>query len=447
MNETKRNLATSVRASVPFFEETVKKKEKNAIDQQFLELLPSLQRLGIAVEDLLGGIQTAVDAEVPLTDKALGEINEVMALLKDLARDTSDVLATKNTDFRAYTVSSVEHLLQRTYECGLDHQERLVTGTCSPEASFLYLDIMDSVKRIAQETRHYLREGLSAGVLPSIRSLEKSVLRLSIIRRMVGVRFAGEVYLVGGALRELALGRTAKDYDFALECPEDLKAFERVFGSRSFLLGKKPIQTYRIAGGDISIDLTILEAGIKADLLRRDFTMNAMAFDIGRRAIVDPLNGWEDIKRRVIRYPRKESLKEDPLRMVKAIRHLAALGDFAITRELAAGIATERTLIRDVAAERIKYELRSYPPFQGGAQGDRGARGYGPPLRDIPRAPLPSRDGQGERPRAGISRPHARRLQVRGQGKAALPARREGNQARGLCLALSRPGQGRDILL
>jgi Na+/phosphate symporter len=151
MNETKKNLATSVKASVPLFEEVMEKKEKNALDQWFIELLPSLQRLGIAVDDLLGGVQIAVDAEISLTDKAFGEISEAMALLKDLARDTNDVLATKNSHFRAYAVSSAEHLLKRTCECGIEHEQRLVVGVCQPKASFLYLDIMDSVKRIAKE--------------------------------------------------------------------------------------------------------------------------------------------------------------------------------------------------------------------------------------------------------------------------------------------------------
>jgi Na+/phosphate symporter len=151
LNEAKRNLATSVRASIPLFEEIMEKREKSALDQWFLKLLPSLQRLGIAVENLLSGVQMAVDTEVSLTDKACGEISEMMALLKDLARDTNDVLATRNSHFRAYAVSSGEHLLQRAFECGLEHQQRLVVGICSPKASFLYLDIMDSVKRIAQE--------------------------------------------------------------------------------------------------------------------------------------------------------------------------------------------------------------------------------------------------------------------------------------------------------
>ena len=151
MNETKRNLTSNVKASVPLFEEMTEKTEKSPLDRQFIELLPSLQRLGIAVEDLIGGVQTAVDAKVPLTDKALTEISEMMALLKDLARDTNDVLSTKNSHFRTYALSSVERLFQRASECGLEHQQRLVIGVCSPKPSFLYLDIMDSSKRIAQE--------------------------------------------------------------------------------------------------------------------------------------------------------------------------------------------------------------------------------------------------------------------------------------------------------
>ncbi len=151
MNETKKNLTSNVKASVPLFEEMTKKSEKSALDRRFIELLPSLQRIERAVEDLLGGVQKAVDDKVPLTDKALSEISEMMALLKDLARDTHDVVSTKSAHFRTYAISSVEHLSQRACECGLDHQQRSVTGVCSPKASFLYLDILDSIKRIAQE--------------------------------------------------------------------------------------------------------------------------------------------------------------------------------------------------------------------------------------------------------------------------------------------------------
>jgi Na+/phosphate symporter len=151
MGETKRSLAASVKASLPLFEQTLEKKEKEGVDQWLLELLPSLQRLGIGVEDLAGGVQIAVEAEVPFTDKALSEISEILALLKDLARDTGDVLATRNSNFRSYAMTCAEHLVQRTCDCGIEHQKRLIEGACSPKASFLYLNIIDAAKRIAQE--------------------------------------------------------------------------------------------------------------------------------------------------------------------------------------------------------------------------------------------------------------------------------------------------------
>lgn len=194
-------------------------------------------------------------------------------------------------------------------------------------------------------------------MLASIKSLERSIGRLAVVRRMSEAGFAGRVFLVGGAIRELALGRLANDYDFALERPEDLKVFERALGTRSFSLGKKPVQTYRIVGDDIAVDLTILESDIDRDLLRRDFTMNAMAYDLARGVVLDPLSGWEDLKRRLIRYPREQALKEDPLRMLKAVRHFTVLPGFTLAPETAASLTALRGLIRETAVERIKYEL------------------------------------------------------------------------------------------
>ena len=194
-------------------------------------------------------------------------------------------------------------------------------------------------------------------MLSSPIALRNRVRRLPIVRKIKGLDLAGKVFLVGGALRELALARLPNDYDFAIERASDLRAFEKVFGAHAFLLGKRPAQTHRIVAGDVTLDITMLQGGLEADLLRRDFTMNAMAYDIGRDVIIDPLHGREDLKDKVIRCPRETSLKEDPLRMLKAVRHFTALRGFAIAPEVAASIAVQRKLIRETAVERIKYEL------------------------------------------------------------------------------------------
>src|SRR5208337_4610741 len=104
-------------------------------------------------------------------------------------------------------------------------------------------------------------------------------------------------------------------------------------------------------------DITMLQGGLEADLLRRDFTINAMAYDVKGESIIDPLQGWKDLEAGIIRYPRKESLEEDPLRMVKAIRHLSAMRGFSLDLEVVEVISGNRTSIGGTAVERIKYEL------------------------------------------------------------------------------------------
>ena len=108
---------------------------------------------------------------------------------------------------------------------------------------------------------------------------------------------------------------------------------------------------------DICFDITVVEGAIEDDLKRRDFTMNAIAYDIRNDLIIDAVGGIEDIKKRIIRYPAKESIINDPLRMLKAIRHFSTLEGFVLDRELVESITELKHLILDTAAERIKYEM------------------------------------------------------------------------------------------
>lgn len=203
----------------------------------------------------------------------------------------------------------------------------------------------------------------------SYRSLADSIESSVISNRFAGCSFKGRVFLVGGALREFALGSRPRDYDLALSDPGDLAEIEKIFQRRSFLLGKKPIQTHRIAAEDIMLDITILDNSIEKDLERRDFAMNAMAFDMNTRIVIDPLNGLHDISRKLIRYPNRATITSDPLRMLKAIRHFAALDGFRLDPDLKAAITSCRELIRATAPERVKYELDLIMLSQGVARG------------------------------------------------------------------------------
>lgn len=199
--------------------------------------------------------------------------------------------------------------------------------------------------------------------------LRKRIENLEVITKLSVLRFSGRIYLVGGAIRELALGQSPVDYDFALERLEDAARLEELFQAKGFLLGKKPVQAYRIVGAGEVFDLTFLHGDILGDLARRDFTMNAVGYDIASGEVFDPYGGLEDISRRLIRYPKRESIKEDPLRMLKAVRHLSTLPGFSLDHDLLEAINEERDLIRLTAPERIKYELDlimlSRDPYKG----------------------------------------------------------------------------------
>ncbi len=146
----------------------------------------------------------------------------------------------------------------------------------------------------------------------SFDNLSEAIYNQHVLKEISGCTFAGKVFLVGGAIRELLLHKTPADYDLVLTEHEDLRILEDFFGTSAFLLGRKPIQTYRLAKKNISLDITFHKGAIEEDLRRRDFTMNAIAYDFKERCIVDPLKGIQDINEGIIRYPHRKNLEDDP---------------------------------------------------------------------------------------------------------------------------------------
>ena len=132
-------------------EKTIAHGAGSASDRQLLAALPALQGIGIAARNLLSNIRAKLETGTVFTEKALTEIAEIMALAKDLARDTSDAMITEQPSLRTYVVDSAHYMLKKADEYGLAHQQRLIEGDCSLTASFLYLHIMLSLKGIAQE--------------------------------------------------------------------------------------------------------------------------------------------------------------------------------------------------------------------------------------------------------------------------------------------------------
>jgi tRNA nucleotidyltransferase/poly(A) polymerase len=166
------------------------------------------------------------------------------------------------------------------------------------------------------------------------------------------------VWLVGGALRDLLSNRTVTEIDLVL--PADPLPFARElealgFGTAVALSDLSP-RVARVAGrGDV--DIAELTGGsIEADLGRRDFTVNAMAWELGSRCFVDPFGGVLDLSRRRLRMISSRNLREDPLRVLRAARLVATHGlrpDHALT----AASRREAGELARVAPERVRAEM------------------------------------------------------------------------------------------
>ncbi|TAL16613.1 HD domain-containing protein [bacterium] len=175
---------------------------------------------------------------------------------------------------------------------------------------------------------------------------------------------AGEVYLVGGALRDLALGSLSSrpDLDFALERP-DLTLASRVakaLGGSAFVLDEGE-GAYRVAWEGGFADLVALRAPtIEEDLRKRDFTLNALALNLRTGELLDPLGGLAALEKSILIPCSPESMKDDPLRALRAYR-FAAAGNFTFSEGTARQIKNVLPLLKPgsgaVSPERIRDEL------------------------------------------------------------------------------------------
>lgn len=178
--------------------------------------------------------------------------------------------------------------------------------------------------------------------------------------------YGGEAYLVGGCVRDMILMKQPKDYDIATNLRLD--RLKEIFPS-SVVIGKQfsiiklpgniDIATYRIDGpysDGRHPDTVMFVDDIIQDLSRRDFTMNAIAFDLDR--YIDPFNGMDAIRRGVIQTVNsaKVRFKEDALRMLRAFRFSSLLG-FNIANSTYKAIREMKGLVRNVSKERIRDEL------------------------------------------------------------------------------------------
>ena len=215
-------------------------------------------------------------------------------------------------------------------------------------------------------------------------TLPKAAVDLARAFRAAGFRLA----LVGGPVRDALLGRSGNDLDFTTDArPEESMKILKGWTDATWDTG---IAYGTVAGkkGDVTAEITTfrkdsyseksrkpeVEYGdsLEGDLRRRDFTVNAMALEIGEKenTFVDPFGGLKDIVAKKIRTPisAEELFSEDPLRMMRAARFAAQLG-FEVDDEVISAIKVMKERLTIISAERIRDEfvktLMSADPRRG----------------------------------------------------------------------------------
>jgi putative nucleotidyltransferase with HDIG domain len=194
-----------------------------------------------------------------------------------------------------------------------------------------------------------------------------------------------EAFLVGGCVRDLIMGRTPKDWDITTNAtPEEIiplfekTVYENNFGTVGVCIPKVTHVTIDTVPRETEYDIVEvtpyrIEAkysdfrhpdevkfskNIEDDLIRRDFTINALAFSLDKGQIVDLYKGQEDIKDRMIRAvgDAKDRFNEDALRMLRAIRFASQLG-FTIESDTMQAIVENSHLLKNISSERIRDEF------------------------------------------------------------------------------------------
>jgi tRNA nucleotidyltransferase (CCA-adding enzyme) len=169
------------------------------------------------------------------------------------------------------------------------------------------------------------------------------------------------VYVVGGAVRDGLLGRIRAELDLDLVIPVGAVEVARKLAAEyhaGFVLLDPERQIARVVFPGMTVDIAQQDgASITADLNRRDYRLNAIAYDLQTGETIDPLNGTQDIQQRMIRMVCKQNLVDDPLRLLRAYRQAAQL-NFTIEADTRGAIRELAPLLTTVAAERVLMELR-----------------------------------------------------------------------------------------
>ena len=176
-----------------------------------------------------------------------------------------------------------------------------------------------------------------------------------------------QLYVVGGAVRDAILGKSPKDFDLTTDAkPDEVLAIAKKGGFKTVEVGKQfgvvivgghEIATFRKDIGKGRRPDAVDFTDIKGDVKRRDLTINALFYDIGKKQIVDLVGGIADLKKKKIRTVGKaeDRFDEDPLRKLRAVRFAGSVGG-KMSKDTW-GALKQNSDISGVSAERIRDEF------------------------------------------------------------------------------------------
>lgn len=158
LDETESVFKKILTRHLAFTEQLIEQKVRDEVEKQFLHLLPEIQSVGLAVANLIKVAKHRADTGVLISDKAVDEIANLLTVLEVQFGDARDYVVTRNFHLKEEVKHGLENTVRLANEFALTHQNRLITGACVPKASYLFLDIIDSCKRISRSLLEFIEK-------------------------------------------------------------------------------------------------------------------------------------------------------------------------------------------------------------------------------------------------------------------------------------------------
>lgn len=157
LNEAEKIGKTIHQFEKDFTSDIVKEGNKESV-RLLISIAGHIERIGDCVENVIKTVHTKVAEGTLFSDKAVSELNYLFNSVKDIIRDTKDIIVTLNPVLIEHTISLGNKVNQMADEFSTLHEERLVTGICHPKHSSMYLDMLDNLRMVVWHVKEAVKK-------------------------------------------------------------------------------------------------------------------------------------------------------------------------------------------------------------------------------------------------------------------------------------------------